>query len=88
MDVNLNYMQSIAWAGLSSLSLVAIGITACCCGGPQQQQQQQVVVDDDDGEAKRVCPDCGLENPREASHCGDCGFGFKSNEDEGENNGS
>lgn len=64
-----------AWAGVSTLSLIGIGITACCCQQQQQQQQQQVVVDDN-GEAKRVCPECGMENPREAKHCGDCGFSF------------
>lgn len=68
------------WTGLSVLSLVVIGFVACCCGGPQQQQQQQqqVVIGDENEEAKRVCPECGMENPREASHCGDCGFTFKS----------
>jgi ribosomal protein L40E len=34
------------------------------------------VVVDDSGESKRVCPECGMENPREANHCGDCGFSF------------
>ena len=65
-----------AWAGLSGLSLIGIGITACCCQQQQQQQQQQQVVVDDSEEAKRVCPKCGMENPREANHCGDCGFSF------------
>jgi ribosomal protein S27AE len=74
-------VEVFTWAGLSSMSLISIGITACCCGGPQQQQQQQVVVDNDDDEPKRICPDCGIENPRDASHCGDCGFEFKSGND-------
>lgn len=76
-------VEVFTWAGLSSMSLIGIGITACCCGGPQQQQQQQVVVDDDDDEPKRICPDCGIENPRDATHCGDCGFEFKSRDDKG-----
>jgi hypothetical protein len=64
------------WVIGSVLSLVAVGAVGCCCGG-QQQQQQQVVVGDDDG-PKRVCPECGMENPRDANHCGDCGFSFKT----------
>lgn len=81
-------IELITWIGLSSLSLIGIGVTACCCGGPQlpQQQQQQVVVDNDgDEESKRICPDCGIENPRSAIYCGDCGFEFKSGDNsEGE----
>jgi ribosomal protein L40E len=64
------------------------GVVACCCDmqnlQQQQQQQQQVIVDDDD-EPKRVCPECGIQNPREASYCGDCGYDFtpsKEREDE------
>jgi len=58
--------------------LLGLGIVGCC-GSKQQQQQQQITVpDSDSSEPKRVCPDCGMENPREANHCGDCGFSFKS----------
>lgn len=64
------------WAIGSLLSLVGLGIVGCCCGG-QQQQQQQILNVDDDG-PKRICPECGMENPREASHCGDCGFGLST----------
>ena len=63
------------WLGGSSLSLLALGFLGCCCGG-QQQQQQQILNVGDDEEPKRVCPECGMENPREANHCGDCGFSF------------
>ena len=68
------------WAGVSVLSLFALGAFGCCCS---QQQQQMLNVGDDD-EPKRVCPECGLENPRGANHCGDCGFAFKS--DQGDDN--
>lgn len=68
------------WVGGSILSLLTLGALSCCCGGTQQQQQQIVVGEND--EAKRVCPECGMENPREANHCGDCGFAFKSNNGE------
>jgi ribosomal protein S27AE len=75
------------WAGLSGLSLVVIGVATCCCAGSQQQQQQQIVMDNsDDSEPARVCPDCGMENPRNAVHCGDCGFGFKNQNNNGESN--
>jgi hypothetical protein len=63
------------WLGGSSLSLLALGFIGCCGGGAQQQQQQILNIGDDD-EPKRVCPECGMENPREANHCGDCGFSF------------
>jgi len=63
------------WLGGSSLSLLALGFLGCCCGG-QQQQQQQILNVGDNEEPKRVCPECGMENPREANHCGDCGFSF------------
>lgn len=59
------------WIGSSVLSLIGVGVLGCC---DTQQQQQQMTVEDDD--PKRVCPECGLENPREANHCGDCGFSF------------
>lgn len=65
------------WVGGAILSMVAVGFVSCC--GTTSQQQQQVVTGDDD-EPKRVCPDCGLENPREADHCGDCGFSFGSSD--------
>jgi predicted amidophosphoribosyltransferase len=67
------------WAIGSTLSLVGLGIIGCCCGGTQQQQQT-IRVDDD--EPKRICPECGMENPREAEHCGDCGFAFKTGEED------
>lgn len=65
------------WLGGSSLSLLALGFLGCCCGG-QQQQQQQILNVGDDEEPKRVCPECGMENPKEANHCGDCGFSFSA----------
>lgn len=77
-------MEFIAWSGASAFSLLLLGFLGCCCSTQQQQQQQQqVVVGEDDEEPKRVCPNCGMENPREATHCGDCGFGFSGgSEDE------
>lgn len=61
---------------IALLSLVGIGIFSCCF--PDQQQQQQITVSDDgSSERKRICPECGMENPRKANHCGDCGFAFK-----------
>jgi len=72
----LTPVQTVAWIGLSTLSLIMTGVVACCCDleNQQQQQQQQVVLDDDG--PKRVCPECGIQNPREASYCGDCGYNF------------
>lgn len=67
------------WIVGSALSLVGLGAVGCCCS-QQQQQQQMVSVEDD--EPKRVCPECGLENPREANHCGDCGFSFGQSSNE------
>jgi len=64
------------WIGSSLLSLIALGFLGCCCGGTQQQQQQILNVDEDE-QPKRVCPECGMENPKSANHCGDCGFNFK-----------
>lgn len=61
--------------------LLGVGVLGCC-GSSQQQQQQITVPDTDSSEPKRVCPDCGMENPREANHCGDCGFSFKPSEGE------
>lgn len=65
------------WLGGSYLSLLALGVLGCCCGGSQQQQQQILNIGDD-SKPKRICPKCGIENPREAKHCGDCGFAFKT----------
>lgn len=65
----------VIWVGGSILSILALGVLGCCCS--QQQQQQQILnVEDDD--PKRVCPECGMENPTDANHCGDCGFSFGS----------
>lgn len=66
-----------AWLITTILSIVGLGAVGCCC--PDQQQQQQLTVTgDDNDEPKRICPDCGMENPREANHCGDCGFSFET----------
>jgi ribosomal protein L40E len=65
------------WIGSSSFALLALGFLGCCCGGTQQQQQQ-ILNAGNDNQTKRVCPECGMENPKDASHCGDCGFSFKS----------
>jgi len=67
-------------AGSATLGLLALGVIGCC--GSKQQQQQQITVSNDDSELKRICPDCGMENPQEANYCGDCGFTFKTSEDE------
>lgn len=64
-----------AWLGTTIISLVGLGVIGCCC--PDQQQQQQITVTDDKDEPRRICPDCGLVNPKEAEYCGDCGFRFK-----------
>lgn len=74
----------IVWVAGSGLSLLALGFLGCFCGGSQQQQQQQILNVPDEGEPQRICPDCGMENPREARHCGDCGskFGTGSDSDE------
>ncbi|MFY4815844.1 zinc-ribbon domain-containing protein [Halorubrum sp. Atlit-26R] len=72
------------WLGSSSLSLLALGFLGCCCGGQQQQQQQILNVNGDTEEPKRVCPECGMENPKDASFCGDCGFSFSRGGDEDE----
>ncbi len=75
-------MQVVVWSGTSVIGLLLIGVLGCCCS-TQQQQQQQLVVGEDDEEPKRICPDCGMENPREADFCGDCGFDFSGgSEDE------
>jgi len=66
------------WVIGSYLSLLTLGFLGCCCGGTQQQQQQQILNVGDDNEPKRVCPECGMENPQEANYCGDCGFAFGS----------
>lgn len=67
----------LIWVLGSGLSLVGLGAVGCCCGGQQQQQQQQQIVNmGSDEERKRVCPECGMENPTSANHCGDCGFSF------------
>lgn len=71
-----------AWVFGSAISLLSLGALGCCCS---EQQQQQILNVGDDDKPKRVCPECGLENPREANHCGDCGFSFQS--DGGDNNG-
>ena len=73
-------MLEAVWASTAALSLVGLGLIGCCC--PDQQQQQQITVMGDDEEPKRVCPDCGMENPREANHCGDCGFSFSKGSNE------
>lgn len=70
------------WASGSIISLLGLGVLGCCCS--QQQQQQQVSILGDDDEPKRICPECGLENPREANHCGDCGFSFGSSAPDGD----
>lgn len=77
----LGYMVAVEsiWVVGSVLSLVTLGTVGCCCS--QQQQQQQQVITKDNDSPKRVCPECGMENPREANHCGDCGFTFKSGEE-------
>lgn len=66
------------WFGTTALSLVGLGVIGCCC--PDQQQQQQITVTGDNDDTKRICPDCGIENPREAKYCGDCGFNFTPTE--------
>ncbi len=63
------------------IGLLGMGIVGCC-GSKQQQQQQITVSDSSSSKPKRICPDCGMENPTEANHCGDCGFSFTSSEDE------
>lgn len=73
------YISSLA--AVSTLSLLLVGVLGCCGSGQQQQQQQQVVIDGDDDGPKRICPECGMENPREAKHCGDCGFSFKRDDE-------
>ena len=65
------------WSAASVLSIVGLGIVACCCPDQQQQQQMSVLTGDSDDKPKRICPDCGIENPPEADYCGDCGFEFK-----------
>jgi ribosomal protein S27AE len=64
-------LAETVWLGSSILTLIGFGALSCCC----QQQQQQILQTDDD-EPRRVCPNCGMENPREANNCGDCGFSF------------
>jgi ribosomal protein S27AE len=70
------------WIGSSVLALLGLGFAACCCD-TQQQQQQQILNVNDDGKSKRVCPDCGMENAKDASFCGDCGFSFSTGDDDG-----
>ena len=60
------------------LGLLGTGIVGCCCSQQQQQQQMTVTTDNESG-TKRVCPNCGIENPRSANHCGDCGYDFNIN---------
>ena len=72
-------MVEVTWLGTAAVSLIGLGMIGCCC--PDQQQQQQITIAGDDEEPKRVCPDCGMENPRDANHCGDCGFSFKPSSD-------
>jgi len=66
---------------MTLVGLLGVGMVGCC-GSKQQQQQQITVSDNSSSEPKRICPDCGMENPTEANHCGDCGFTFKSPERE------
>lgn len=66
-----------SWLAMSVLSILGVSVVACCGCADQQQQQQISVLSDTAEEKKRVCPECGLENPKEANHCGDCGFSFK-----------
>ena len=63
------------WLGTTLFSLLGLGAVGCCC--PDQQQQLTIRNDEDDS-AKRICPECGMQNPREAEYCGDCGFDFKA----------
>ncbi|MFC6990200.1 zinc-ribbon domain-containing protein [Haloplanus sp. GCM10025708] len=63
------------WLVGSPISLLLLGFLGCCC---QQQQQQQQIVTADNDDPKRVCPECGMENPTDADYCGDCGFSFSS----------
>ena len=65
------------WLTTTALSLIGLGAVGCCCAD-QQQQQQITVSGNNDDEPKRICPDCGMENPRDAEYCGDCGFKFKN----------
>ncbi|WP_424016201.1 hypothetical protein ACOZ4N_00085 (plasmid) [Halorientalis pallida] len=65
------------WAAGSVFSMLGLGVVGCCCQ-QQQQQQQTLNLGDDSDEPKRICPECGIENPREADYCGDCGYSFKS----------
>ena len=76
-----NMILEATWFFITLVSLVGLG-TVGCCRTDQQQQQQVRVVDDDNGAPKRICPDCGMQNPRKANHCGDCGFSFKSTGEE------
>lgn len=78
------YLEA-AWIGTTALSLVGLGIVGCCCPDQQQQQQQSITVVGDNNEPKRICPDCGMENPQSASFCGDCGFSFKPTDNESKN---
>ncbi|QCC45398.1 small CPxCG-related zinc finger protein [Halobacterium salinarum] len=66
----------ITGATTALLALLGVGVVGCC-GSKQQQQQQITVSDNSSSKPKRICPDCGMQNPSEANHCGDCGFSFK-----------
>lgn len=72
------YMEFMG-GGAAILGLLGMGILGCC-SSDQQQQQQITVSGDSESKPKRICPDCGMENPREANHCGDCGFSFKTSD--------
>jgi ribosomal protein S27AE len=80
-------LAPLGWTSSGLVTLGLIGFVACCCGGSelQQQQQQQISVesnDDEEGDQlKRICPDCGMQNPADAKYCGDCGFSFKKSND-------
>lgn len=76
------FVTAGVWLWTSGVSLLGLGVFACCCSQEQQQQQQQTVSVTNSKETKRVCPECGIENPEDANHCGDCGFSFRT----GENN--
>jgi len=73
------FVTAGVWLWVSGLSLLGIGVLGCCCSQEQQQQQQQT-VSVNNNKLKRICPECGIENPEDANHCGDCGFSFQTSE--------
>jgi len=80
-------LAPLSWASSGLFTIGLIGFIACCCGGSQQQQQQQQVSiedndDNSDAQPQRICPDCGMQNPANAEHCGDCGFSFRSSDED------